>query len=313
MLLVTSNDLGGVVGEYDPSTGVYLGAFATLQPGYNVFDGIAVAPNGNVYLGESGSTHATIFVYSPADAALGAFAASLTGTTVNDMAFGPNGDIYVLQPFTNPPFDGYVSEFNSTTGLLVGETFPSNNVNAVAVAPNGNVMVGDRYGDEIFGTNGVLLDQVSFPGVPGGIFVTPGGFTYATFFVGSGGVNYPAQSGLASCASCETPSQSLSFFGIGGLDPNNGRLAGVILSPDGTQVIVASMSANTLLEFNATSGAYEGILANTGAVTSPDHLALIDTPQSAAPEPGTLALTAVALMLLAVRPARAWRKGALPD
>lgn len=289
------SSLNGSVQEFDPSSGTSLGTFATLQPGYVAFTGMA-AGNGDVYLAEvSSSRQNTLFSYSQSGAFLGSF--NLFGNPLEDMAVGSNGNLFVMGQEAGGTGQGFIDEYSPTTGASI--PFPSpgvawagsgNFAQSMAIAPNGNVVFGDQSGIEVYTSGDVLLDAIAAGGTPVALYVTPGGDVYATV-----GAN------LLFCAGCQAGNPGSNFAQLFGADPNNGMLSGLIASPDGSEILLTSLFAGTILKFDAATGAYLGVLSSTGAGTSPDRLALIGDAPAAAPEPGTwvLAVAALAIMMAA--------------
>jgi sugar lactone lactonase YvrE len=141
---VLATDLNtGNVFAFDPTTGASLGSFATMANPR----GIAIGPDGNVYVNSSltnnvaeynGTTGALINAsFVPAgDHGLG---------LAYGMAFGPNGNLYVSSFSTNS-----VLEYNGTTGAFVQSistsTFPGSadamtGPAGLAFGPDGNLYV----------------------------------------------------------------------------------------------------------------------------------------------------------------------------
>jgi DNA-binding beta-propeller fold protein YncE len=273
------NGLNGSVQKFDPSTGTAAGTFATLDPSYFVFSGMA-AGNGYVYLTESGSAGNRVFKYSESGSVLGSF--SLASNTVEDLAVGSNGNLFVMQQFSNSPFEGFITEYDPATGAALPFTWVGGmNARSMALAPNGNIALGDQLGLGIYTAGDALLREVSMP-TPAGLYFNPTGDAYAT-----------NGSTLYRCIGCQTGTSGL-VAQILGTDPGSGTLSGVIVSPDGSEILVTSLFAGTILKFNASTGNYDGVLAGTGPGTGLRRLALIGEAQAAAPEPGSWALAAAA-------------------
>ncbi len=184
ILLAMENTLNGTVQGFDPSTGAALGTFATLDPGYVLFSGMA-AGNGDVYLAEFKSGVNTVFRYSDLGVELGSFNAG--GNPLEDISVGSNGDLFVMSQLQNSPFQGFIIEYNPVTGAKVsfpagGSTFTGvgGGARSMALAPNGNVLMGDQSGIGVYSPGDVLLDQITTGGTPVGLYVNASGDVYAT-------------------------------------------------------------------------------------------------------------------------------------
>jgi VCBS repeat-containing protein len=194
-LLVLDNGVNGIgstraattVLRYDGSTGAYEGALVS-GAGLTNITGMAVGPDGNVYLANDqgpGNATAVVRYDGQTGAALGTFVTTAAGITgdptgvVNDLTFGPDGNLYVLS------LNGSVApvlRFNGLTGAALpapgqtGATFVAaagsgitGTPSGFTFGPDGNLYVADgstvlRYS----GTTGLPLPA---PGQSGAVFV----------------------------------------------------------------------------------------------------------------------------------------------
>ncbi len=103
--------------------------------------GIAVAPNGDVYVADM--SNSVIDQFSPNGAYIGVFATSGLFSP-GALAFGPDGNLYVSN-FTS---NGYITRYDSNGNPVDGTPFVPADTGltypqGLAFAPNGNLYIGD--------------------------------------------------------------------------------------------------------------------------------------------------------------------------
>ena len=114
--LYVGDGVGNSVLRYNGATGTFLGAFVTSgSGGLSSPTGVVFGTDGNLYVAGGAGPSADVQRYNGATGAfLGVFA--LPGFMVNpqQMAFGPNGDLFVADEVN-------VVEFRGTTGVFVAD------------------------------------------------------------------------------------------------------------------------------------------------------------------------------------------------
>lgn len=279
-ILVSNTDGTSGIRAFDPITGASQGTFST-HGGF----GLAVAANGNILHNEGN----TIEAYSPSGQDLGAFAT--TAGFSFGVAAAADGSVYVLQ---NASSGEIIQKFNSA-GASLGTVVAGSSLEGIAVAPNGNLIVDNLFSIDTYTSSGAFLGSTSAGGESFGVTTAPDGTVYfstpddAIYHQGShAGKVYK-------CTGCDAGPGAVSLFAT---DPNAGDLNGMLF--DGATMFVASRFADDILEFDSTTGAYEGILASTGSsYIGPYSLVLDSTTFAAAtPEPGTTVLLVAGLGLI---------------
>ena len=245
-------------------TFVAFGSGGLSQP-----SGMTFGADGNLYVSSYGSN--AIKKY---DGTTGAYLGNVVtgGNAPIDVAFGTDGSIYTPTYNSNT-----VLKVNPTTGAIVQTYSVPGRPDGVAVRPNGNVIVASANGAdpvEINPTTGATTTFATGIGVNVGVTAGPDGRFYFTDYSG-GTVRVASATGGAT--SVFTTGGSLShpqYMGFG-----NGSL------------YVGSISNNTVQYFNATTGAYQGSFTSNSAT----GIAIRGIGSAASPEPGSVALAALAL------------------
>jgi trimeric autotransporter adhesin len=279
-LIVTQGTLG--VAHYT-NDGVSLGTLiAPGTGGLSDARGVAVSPAGDLYI--SDFANSDILKFSAGGAFLGAFASGANVDVPLGLAFGTGGDLFAASA-------GAVSNIarvDKTTGLVTNASFTSGNV---------LVLGGPQYltfGPSLAVTDiaGHLFrfDPVTGAAISGGAFDNPVGVAFD-----AAGDLFVAQ----------RISNNVLKFPSGGGAPSivvamgafAGAPADIAFGPDGLLYIAAT---NAIYRFDV-SGA-NGVLVDSFG-TGGRFLAF--TPS--VPEPGTWALMAIVLALMACYRRRAWR------
>jgi PEP-CTERM motif len=287
-VIYVSDINGAGVGTYDSSTGAYLGLLVATQPGHADVSAVATASNGDLYLAEwTTSNTSTIYRYNTAGTLLSTL--GNTSDLILDMSVGPDGNLYTIGQ-TSSSSGTAVHVFSGTTGALLSTPITNTSApDSIEIAPNGNILVGYQGSLFVYNSSGALLSAISIPELSFGMIVAPNGDVY----VSGAGSTYGSPSSIYRCTGCQTGTGSFTLFGT---DPTGGTMYDLAFAP-GNQLLVASRFANDILKFDATSGAYLGILASTQPQqTGPARIAL---GASATPEPATLLIVGSGLLALA--------------
>jgi sugar lactone lactonase YvrE len=208
------------------------------------------------------------------------------------MAFGPNGDLYVTNDFTNE-----VERYNGTTGALIG-TFGSAHLSSptgLTFDAAGNLYVASYNDNTIqqFSAAGTFLRTLTSVGLvdigfglggPEQIAIGPNGNLFVANFNSSDVEQYSLATG--------NPVNGGIFVGGG-----SGALAGAtgLLFTSEGWLYVASNFTDQLLRFNANSGSFFDVFkdANSGIYIEPGFL-------GATPEPASAVAIAFGLAGLAI-------------
>jgi len=258
--------------------------------------GIAVGPDGNVYLGDNqagaidrfnGSTGAFIDQVVPAGSGADPLVAP------SGLAFGPNGNLYVADYGTGGA--GFINVYTGmgafVTQLVAPNTGPPFGLDypaGIAVGSNGDVYVADSAsGIDLFGPTGnflsVLVPLGSGPGLSG--LSNPSGVTF-----GPDGNLYVADEGTGDVAVYNSTTGH--FLGVFGDTGSLAQPIGLGFGPNGNLYVTDSLGVE---EFNGTTGASLGtfIAGGSGNLISGQYLAF----SNEVPEPAPFSLAALAGIL----------------
>jgi len=241
------------------ATGTFLGAWGSQGTGDGQFDrprGVAVAPDGTVYVADSRNSR--IQRFSATGTFLGTWGSPGGGDgqfiEPEGIAVAPDGTVYTVD------FDGRVQRFNATgTFLGAWEVESSGNV---GVAPDGTVYVTESswYRVRRFSATGAPLDGWGSPGGGDGQFSEPRGVAVAP-----DGTVYVVDSDLGH--RIQRFSATGTFLGTWG-SPGSGDgqfvlPRGVAVAPDGT-VYVADTGNHRIQVFSA-DGTFLGKWGSEGS------------------------------------------------
>lgn len=254
--------------------------------GLNNTRGIAVGPDGNVYVtGNIGGTEGHVFRYSGTTGAfLGLFATTVDANPFG-IAFGPDGNLYVANITSDS-----VSRFNGTTGALIGSfVVPGagglDAPRGIVFGPDGNLYVSSADSNRVLrysGTSGAFVNVFATADARGLAF-GPDGNLYVASFNDDAILRFNGITGAA-----------MGIFATGnGLDGPVGLAFG-----DGG-LFVSSFNNGLILEFDPSSGAFVksiGTLAVSAAEGGSGPRLMAFTTR----EPGTVTLLGLALVGLAV-------------
>lgn len=223
-LLVSSFGTNSVL-KFDSTTGQFLGTFAS-GGGLIGPDGLAYGPDGNLYVATRDINNGGIGGVLRFDGTTGAFLGTVVAPTLYDpfgITFGPNGDLYVST-------DGPVGVGGSPQVL------------EYSVNASGAALVASL-------SNGLQNPQAEAQGIAFG----PDGRLYLA--TDAGGVKvYDANAGkfetFASPPSSSTNDYDLAFS------------AGHLFVTDSNEV-VSGIAYGRVLEYDATTGAYQGVFGDT--------------------------------------------------
>jgi Domain of unknown function (DUF4347)/Bacterial Ig domain/SMP-30/Gluconolactonase/LRE-like region len=146
-LVVTDNNVYRVNSTTGAVTATYNTGLAN--------DGIAVAPNGNVYVADYYNTR--IRYYSPSGALINDF--STNGKTPQGLTFGPDGQLYVTT--TASSVERYDPDGSNHTTFIPAGSGGLNNAKAITWGPDGNAYVTSYFNSKVLrfdGSTGAFLN-----------------------------------------------------------------------------------------------------------------------------------------------------------
>ena len=282
-LLVSSRE-GGDILRYNVNTGNFVDVFIPAQAsGINVSYGMTLGPDGNLYV-TTGSTETypnedprVLKFDSNTGEYLGTFASNIEMRGPTDVAFGPDGNLYVSDGLASKVF-----RFDGKTGESLG-VFATGNINdnfrGLAWGPDGNLYVGPLQGyiDKFDGATGASL----------GIFPTPPAGTMHNVTFGPDGLLYGSDYFGSSVYAYDIVTGELvkSFDGL------NGAL-GMIFSDDG-DLFVANYFNYEIIKFDINSGSSGTVFADASTLSGPVDFVLLPIP-----EPSTNAMLLAGLGLI---------------
>ena len=289
---------------FDSVTGTLTG---TLTPngGWGTPTGIAVGPNGDVYVADS--TNNVVDQFNGSGSFLGTFiGAGLVSPS--GLTFGPDGNLYVAN--FGPGNDSYISRFNASGNQVDGTPFvPSTtglfDPGAITFGTDGNLYITDSSNgalDKVIGSTGAFSTLVP-AGCPATPFSNPQGVA-----VGPGGNLYVSDAGFG----CNGGA-----YGVYEYSTNGTLLADFIapnvlstpidlaFGPDGNLYVTDSEARVAL--FNGTTGAelpdFVASNGSAGPLIDPTFLAFSPN-MVATPEPATVGLIGIGLAGLLLRRSR---------
>ena len=173
-MLVGSVAFSGVT-KLNQTTGADDG---TLLSGYGQLSGMAIGPNGKLFVANYSSSNPVIYEFDPITGSLlSTFAIDpLSNGLIADIAFGKDGNLYAMD-INNQQ----VLEFNGSTGAFIGEFLSGGHLGfayPIAFEPNGDLLAGDQNNANIeeFSPAGVYIRTLpGFVSQPTAIAVDPTG------------------------------------------------------------------------------------------------------------------------------------------
>ncbi len=282
--LLVNSDLTNEVKRYDGTTGAYIGNFVSGASAQAAPRGLTFGPDGNLYVGGGGSNPSV----KRFDGSTGAFIDVVTSgypPQINDILFGPDGDLYG-SVFSND----HVFRVDVATGTLlgtIGAGSPLDGPAGLAFGSDGNLYVGSWNTFQVLrfdGTSGAYLGvfATTAPGINiGDVIFAPNGDLLA--FVQGDVLRFDGTTG-APLGSFLLP-----------VDPHPGDPNGFLaFGPDpDAHLYLSDFQNDRVLRYDGTTGAFIDSFAVGGGLDGPRGLAFI-------PEPGAGALLGVGIVALAM-------------
>jgi WD40 repeat protein len=279
---ITPFPFAGNVLRFDGTTGQPLGVFAGPAQGLTVPGGLTFGPDGLLYVASRsiGGSPNQILRFAPDGSTSEVFAVLPQNSFLNGIAFGPNGDLFVVDRGLSQ-----VLRFRGATGESLGAFASVSAGTDLAFGPNGDLFVSQGL------PTGAVARFDGATGAPLGLFVSGlplrsgSGLTFGpdgNLYVGSGitdqVLRYDGSTGA--------------FLGVfasgGGLDDPGG----VRFGPDGNLYVASTLGDEGILRYDGSTGAFLGVFASGGGLGRP-FLFAFEPASTAVPEPGTLTLLAV--------------------
>jgi sugar lactone lactonase YvrE len=273
--------------RYNALTGAFMDEFVPASSGgLNAPEGLAIGPDGNLYVA-SANTHSIKRYDGGTGAYMGDFATDNGLNYPRGIAFGPDGNLYVSSS------NDKVLRFNGTTGAFIDEFVPYGTPNLtdpqdLVFRGDGNLYISNGWTASVIRCNagtGAYIDTFvqgpQFAFVPQGMAFGADSNLYVADSEGSAVWRYDGVTG--NLIDAFVPG------GAGGLFHAEDVLFGL----DGN-LYVTSHYTDEVLRYNGVTGAPMGVFASGGGLVAPTYMLFV-------PEPGSLALLAVAGLLLVRR------------
>jgi DNA-binding beta-propeller fold protein YncE len=268
-------DTAGKVFRFDGNTGAFLSS--TNAGGPNNPLGIALGPDGNIYVASNNTNRNVLRYDGTTGAFLGAFTSdpSLFNDGLADIAFGPDQNLYVAVGTR-----GQVLRYNGHTGAFIDAfaNIPNSPV-GLAFGPDANLYVTPANTNQVYkvdGNTGTILDTFT-----SALLDRPAGLAF-----GADGGLYVASQFNAQVVRFNPNDGSNRVFTQGGalIAPN-----GVAFGPDGN-LYVTTMISRTVLRYDARTGNFIDtfIPVGSGRLIQPAHLVFVPSAASV-PEPVSIA------------------------
>jgi sugar lactone lactonase YvrE len=265
--------------RFDGTSGNYIGTMATSANSFlSQPDGMALGPNGNLYVANGQSNGNNIVGFDPVTGNyLGVFATG--GQTPIGMTFGPDGNLYVASRGAEGVLK-YNGQTGQSMGVFTAATSDANWPWDVAFGPNGNLFVSSFQTSRVLQFNGST-------GSYDGIFAGPGtGQGYASGLTfGSDGNIYVA--GFYSNAVYQFNGTNGAFLGQFTSGSGLTEPTSLTFGPDG-DLYVASQNSDNIFRYDGTTGQFLGDFTTGGSWSGSDSIIFVDVP-----EPTSLCLLAV--------------------
>jgi DNA-binding beta-propeller fold protein YncE len=314
-LLVASSTNSSVL-QYNQTTGAFTGVFVPSgSGGLNNPQGLALGPDGNLYVASFGSVTSATGSVLRYDGATGAFIDAFVPMhsgglgAPTDLTFGPDRNLYVSDGFFGT---GGVLRYDGSTGAFMGIFASGGGLRVpqgLAFGADRNLYVASVLTDSVLRYNGMTGAPLPAAGQPGAVFIPPGSGgldepTRLTF--GTDGNVYVASNLTDSIMRYDgTTGAFIDTFisaGSGGLK----RPSDLAFGPDGNLYVSAYLD-NSVLRYNGETGAFINAFVPSGSGGLSAPTTLVFTPQ-AIPEPSTLVIGGTAALLGLGYALRDWRR-----
>lgn len=254
--------------------------------GFDFPTGIALGPDGNVYVGnQSSGSEGEVYKFDTQGNLIGSFVGFGGGglQTPTGLTFGPDGNLYVADLQGNS-----VDEFNGATGASIATVIPGSSAltspEDLVFGPDGNLYITDAFGVEKW--DGSSLTS----------FALINGSAIGLAF-GSDGNLYVADSTNGVIRVFNSAGTDVRDFGFANLD----QPIGLAFGPDGLLYVATGTDPGTgngaaIVQFDPSTGAFVGDFASSvstsNGLVNPQFIAF-------APEPSTMLLGALGLAAIA--------------
>lgn len=249
---------------------------ASPAGGFDFPAGIAIAPNGNVFVvNQSAGALGEVYEFDATGALIGSFVPFGGGGLVipTGAAFGPDGNLYVADSQ-----NGFVDEFNGSTGSFIAQVIPGtlNGPEGMTFGPDGNLYIADGSGVERW--NGSTLS-----------LLTSGTFGAQDVAFGPDGNLYLTDSTASEIRVINSAGADIRDFGFANLD----QPVGLAFGPDGKLYVTDGFGVHV---FDPGTGNFlEDLVTFNGTTVINSQFIGIPTPEPATFAFGILGIGAMAL------------------
>lgn len=270
--------------RYAATNGTYQGVFASGSGSGTLsqFNYFRYGPDGTLFIQQ----FTNVLKY---DGHTGNFISTFTTVLGGNFAFGPDNNMYRIEPFSSSQaFPRQIGKYDGTTGVRLG-TFVSTAASGITQG-SGNIGFGPD-GNLYVDNGGYLVRFNGTTGAPMGNFTQPGAG-------GLGGINdfLFASNGklLVSGVNSGDPDTIYGFDGTTGAFTGNFAMGNGLNGPIGLaegadgNLYVASVFTHNIKRFNLSSGAFvDDFVPNTAGLRAPTYIGFTPFP---VPEPSSAIL-----------------------
>lgn len=283
--------------RYDGTSGGFLGAFSNVPSGTDFSYFKYGGPSSNLFVQQ----FPNVLQF---DGHTGAFISTFISQPGGQFAFGPDNNLYRLEP-TGPGGPNHIGKYDGSNGVRLG-TFVDASISGInspqgsmRFGPDGNLYVDN--GDRMLRFNGTT-------GAPSGTLFPPGSggliTVFDAVFASNGHVIVSGLNGTTNDTTYRFDAATGAFLGVFASGNGMDIPIGITQGPDG-RIYVASTLSSDIKRFDLTNGNFLGNFVPNTAHEFPTYLAFTPFP---VPEPTSVVLCGLAASAGAIQFIRRRRK-----